>query len=345
MDSPFLDPAPITRYLRSKAASYLLVSAVHHLGVFELLDNGQMSLRQLGEQLQLKPRPLMVLVPSLCAMGLIRYNRLGSLEITDLGRLLTTSNPLHLTGYTGLEKDEPGVLHMTRWLRRDGPEDDSEGVSYVKDERADSPMDQPDSARFFTMALAGRAKYLSRVVAGKMSRRQGHLLDIAGGTGCYTYEWLLVNPTSTATIVDTPEVLKVAREILAGFKQKDEIASRVTFLAGDMLRDDLPEADIVLAASLFHDWPEETCAELAKKFAAAVRPGGELWVHDAFLDDSLDGPLAVTDYSAMLFLGTRGRCYSRKEYRAWMSNAGLRPTDKNLPTLMDYCLISAQKPG
>ncbi len=119
------------------------------------------------------------------------------------------------------------------------------------------------------------------------------------------------------------------------------IKERVTFLPGDMLTDDLPEADLLLAASLFHDWPTETCKALAEKFAGALNPGGEFWIHDAFLHDTLDGPLAVTDYSAMLFLGTKGRAYSRKEYRSWLSQVGLVPSPENIPTLMDYRLISA----
>ena len=115
-------------------------------------------------------------------------------------------------------------------------------------------------------------------------------------------------------------------------------------MPGDMLTDDLPKADLLLAASVFHDWPTETCEVLAKKFAAALKPGGELWIHDAFLNDALDGPIAVTDYSAMLFLGSKGRAYSRKEYRNWISQAGLVPSPENILTLMDYGLISAIKP-
>jgi hypothetical protein len=344
MDTPFLDPAPITRHLRAKAGSHLLVAAVHHSGVFEILDRGPMPLQQLQEKLKLRSRPAMVLFPSLCAMELIKFNAEGNLEITELGRLLVMSNPSNIAGYTGLEKNDPGVLHMAQWLKNDGPADNSQGLSYVKDEHADSPMDEPEAARFFTMALAGRARYLSPVVAQKMSKRKGHLLDIAGGTGYYTYEWLLANPDSTATIIDTAEVLKVSAEILDDFHSKERIRQRVTFLASNMLADKLPKADIVLAASLFHDWPEDTCELLAKKFAAAINPGGELWVHDAFLDDTLDGPLAVTDYSAMLFLGTKGRAYSRSEYRGWLIAAGLVPTDNSVPTLMDYSLISAVKP-
>ncbi|MGI8635608.1 MAG: methyltransferase, partial [Segetibacter sp.] len=119
---------------------------------------------------------------------------------------------------------------------------------------------------------------------------------------------------------------------------------RLTFLAVDMLTDKLLEVDIILAASVFHDWPAEACERLALKFAGALKPGGEASIHDAFLHDALDGPLAVTDYSAMLFLGTKGRAYSRKEYRTWLSKAGLLQDSREIPTLMDYGLISAKKP-
>ncbi len=69
-----------------------------------------------------------------------------------------------------------------------------------------------------------------------------------------------------------------------------------------------------------------------------------MWVHDSFLDDTLDGPIAVTDYSAMLFLGTKGRAYSRGEYRQWMVASGLEPSSIEIATLMDYGLINAVKP-
>jgi len=159
----------------------------------------------------------------------------------------------------------------------------------------------------------------------------------------------LANPLARAIVFDRPEVLKVSSELLAEFckehsAEATSIQDRLTFLPGDMLTDELPEADVLLAASLFHDWPVDICEKLAVKFANALKPGGELWVHDAFLDDTLDGPLAVTDYSAMLFTGTKGRCYSRKEYRSWFTKAGLKPIAEETATLMDYGLISAIKP-
>jgi hypothetical protein len=344
-----LDLAPVTRHLRAKASSHLLVAAIHHFNVFEELSQGPVSLQALQQKLRLKERPAMVLFPALCAMELIEYDGDGKLQLTETGKYLTSANPVNLISYAGLEKDDPGVIQMVGWLRNDGPAEAGRGLSYVKDEAAPSPMDVPETARFFTMALAGRAKYLSPIVANKITKREGILLDVAAGTGYYTYEWLRANPAATAIVFDRPEVLKVAEELLQEFvgngRGGEAIKERVTFLPGDMLTDELPKADLLLAASLFHDWPAETCEKLAHKFAAALLPGGEIWIHDAFLNDTLDGPIAVTDYSAMLFLGTKGRAYSRKEYKTWLTLAGLKPTSIEIPTLLDYGLISAVKPA
>ncbi|WP_421828887.1 methyltransferase [Larkinella sp.] len=346
--TPQPDLAPITRHLRAMFGSRLLIAAVHHLAVFEELSNGPLSIAELSQRIGLKNRPSSVLFPALCAMDMLESNETGALQVTALGRFLTQKQTPNLIGYVGLEKNDPGAVEMAVRLRNDGPLDTSGGISYVKEGDEPSPMDDADLSRMFTLGLAGRAQQLSPIVAAKLSKSEGHLLDVAGGTGFYTYEWLLLNPTATATILDRPAVLAVAEELLDAFAQSgrpgaETVKNRVTFQPGDMLTDDIPQTDILLAASLFHDWPTEACQLLADRFAAAIRPGGELWVHDAFLNDALDGPLAVTDYSAQLFWGTKGRCYSRREYRDWFAKAGLEPTHENIPTQMDYGLIWARK--
>ncbi|MBD2752237.1 methyltransferase [Spirosoma validum] len=342
------DPAPITRHLRAMFGSRLLIAAVHHLHVFDELSKGPLPMAELSSRLRLRERPAMVLFPALCAMNLLDYDENGLLSITELGWYITKSHNPSLAGYVELEKDDPGAFEMAVRLKNDGPLDTPQGISFVKEGEEPSPMDDPKLSRKFTLGLAGRALHLSPIVAANITKREGHLLDVAGGTGYYTYEWLLANPTSTATLFDRPVVLNVAKELLDEFAQNgrpgaEGVKARVTFLPGDMLTDDLPETDILLAASLFHDWPVPTCQLLANRFAQALRSGGELWVHDAFLNDTLDGPLAVTDYSAQLFWGTKGRCYSRAEYRSWFSEAGLTPASEEIATQMDYGLIWAQK--
>jgi hypothetical protein len=273
----------------------------------------------------------------------------GRLSLTDTGRFLTRGTDPNMLGYLSFSSEEPEVIEMAQRLRHDGPAAALvEGTAYVKEGDGPSPMDDPDTARMLTLRLAGRARILSPLTARVLPGGPRHLLDVAAGSGYYTYEWLLANPEGTATVLDRPAVLGVAEECLEAFcreKNADigDMRRRVRFHAADMLTDELPRADVVLAFSLFHDWPGETCEKLAGRFAGALNPAGTLWVHDEFLDDTLDGPLDAALYGAQLFWITKGRIYSRAEHRAWFAAAGLTPLDVRAPTALNYSLIAAGK--
>jgi len=338
----------VTRHLRAMYASRLLVAAVCHLKAFEYLADGPLTETELARRIGLKARPAKVLFPALRAMGMITGDASGRLALTEDGNCLVTRTPGNLIGYVGLEANEQATGEMAERLLNDGPRHARGGTAFVKESAEESPMDNPVQARLLTLALAGRARQLSPRVAEALPRQCGHLLDVAGGTGLFAYEWLRLNLDSTATVLDRPQVLQVAGEFLdefcnSGREGAASVRTRVKLEPGNMLEDELPRADLILAASLFHDWPETICQQFAEKLAQTLKPGGELWVHDAFLNDAMDGPIEVTDYSTQLFWVTKGRCYSRAEFRRWFADAGLAPTRDEIPTAMDYGLISARR--
>lgn len=340
------DPTLVTRHLRAMYGSRVLIAAVCHFGVFDLLAETPLTPAGLQQRLGLAPRPAMVLIPTLLGMGFLETLPDGRLSVTGSGRYLTAAASPNLTGYVGLEQDDPGVLEMVVRLKNDGPVDISDGLSYVKEGDGPSPMDDPEASRRFTLALAGRARLLAPFVATHLPAGAKHLLDVAGGTGYYSFEWLLQNPEGTATLFDRPQVLATAQELLEEFcteKKAPSIRERITFLPGDMLEDTLPKTDLLFAGSLFHDWPEDTCLDLMHRFAGALRSDGELWIHDTFLNDDLTGPVPATDYSAALFWATKGRIYSRHEHEEWMLSAGLAPTAHRPATGLDYGLICGKR--
>ena len=81
-----------------------------------------------------------------------------------------------------------------------------------------------------------------------------------------------------------------------------------------------------------------------RRFVDLLQPGGQHFIHDVYLNASMDGPLPAVDYSAQLFFHTKGRLYSRAEYESWMATAGLAPADFHAPTQLEYALIAALKP-
>ena len=344
------DLAVITRQLRAMYGSRLLIAAVSHLRIFEALAGAPQTGEELRRTLGLPERSAMVLFPGLRAMGLLAADASGRLLLTEAGRHLLTGVTPNLAGYVGLEQSDPGVVEMANRLRNDGPVSATGGTAYVKESHEASPMDDPVLARHLTLALAGRARLLAPLAAPQLPASEGHLLDVAGGTGLFACEWLRLNPRATATVYDRPEVLRVAAEFRDEFCGSNRPAAasvreRLQFQPGNMLEDALPRADLILAASLFHDWPVTTCRSLMKRLAEVLKPNGEIWAHDAFLNDAMDGPLAVTDYSAQLFWVTKGRCYSRAEYREWFTEAGLQAVPGEFPTALDYRLIGARKAG
>jgi hypothetical protein len=63
-------------------------------------------------------------------------------------------------------------------------------------------------------------------------------------------------------------------------------------------------------------------------------------IHDAFLNNELDGPLPIALYSAALFSLTEGRAYSAAEYQSWIRATGLN-TIGNDPTGVHCRVITA----
>src|SRR5262245_6281683 len=172
--SSTLDLAPITRHFRAMYTSRLLIAAVCHLRVFEQFGDGPQSLMELQNRLGLKDRPANVLFPALCAMGLLQVDASGKISPTDQGRYLTSAFPTNLIDYVGLEGQDPGGLEMAQRLKRDGPVSTAEDLAYVMDGENASLMDDPETSRYLTLALAGRARHLSPLVAGALPQITGH---------------------------------------------------------------------------------------------------------------------------------------------------------------------------
>jgi 2-polyprenyl-3-methyl-5-hydroxy-6-metoxy-1,4-benzoquinol methylase len=164
------------------------------------------------------------------------------------------------------------------------------------------------------------------------------LLDVGGGTGLFSIALLQKNPGLRAVVWDRPMVLAVAAEQAAAHGVADRLECR----PGDMFADPVPSADVVLLSNVLHDWDVPECAALVRRCADALPAGGRLLVHDVFLNDALDGPVAVALYSAALFCMTEGRAYSAAEYRAWLSAVGLRPGGV-IPTLIHCGVLPAEK--
>ena len=105
------------------------------------------------------------------------------------------------------------------------------------------------------------------------------LLDIGGSHGFYSVALCRRYPGLTAAILELPEAIPTATEILA----REGMADRIVHVAGNALEDDfgVEAYDAVLIANLIHHFDAGQNLALARKIARALRPGGVLMVMDA----------------------------------------------------------------
>ncbi len=345
-EPPRTDPTPIFEIFRGNHGTELLTAAVAYLGVFSRLAERAWSFEDLRQALGLAERPARVVVTALRAFGLVVEDGEGRLGLSDLAREhLVPGGAFNISGYIGLAADSPSVVEMVERLRTNRPAGadlEERGAAYIYREGIESAMEEEATARFLTLALAGRAKNVAPVLAGRYPLDGARLLlDVGGGTGIYSIAWLQRHPQLRAIVWDRPEVLKVAREMAEAHGVADRLACR----PGDMFRDPVPEgADVVLLSNILHDWDVPECRTLIRRCAEGLQAGGRLLIHDVFLNDALDGPLPIALYSAALFRLTEGRAYSAGEYRAWMTEAGLEPGQVT-PTLVHCGVLPATRPG
>jgi hypothetical protein len=342
---PTIDPTPIFELFRGNLASELLTASVAHLSVFSHLADGPLPFETLRLKLGLAERPANVLLTFLRAANLVSADGLNRLSLTPLAREhLIPASPLDVSDYIRLAADSPGVKAIVDSLRANRPSKarpDQSGAAYIYREGIESAMELESSARFLTLALAGRAKNVAPCLAERLPLSNARLLlDFGGGTGIYSIALLRQNPNLRAIVWDRPEVLKVTLEFATTYGVTDRLECR----PGDMFLDPLPSgADVILMSNVLHDWDVPECRQLIKRCAAALPSNGQLLIHDAFLNDALDGPLPVALYSATLFILTEGRAYSAAEYRTWLAEAGLRPGEIT-PTLIHCGVLPSLKP-
>jgi SAM-dependent methyltransferase len=343
---PPIDPTAIFELFRGSYGTELLTAAVAHFDLFTKLSSGPKTFETLRAELDLAPRPMNVLVTALRAMRLLRLDEEGRLQLTSLSRQhLPSGSSYDVGGYIGLAASSPGVVEMVERLRSNTPRGldlNEDGTAFIYQAGVPSAMEQTALARHFTLSLAGRAKNVAPALAQQVDLGDAQLLlDVGGGSGIYSIALLKRYSQLRAVVIDRPEVLRVADE----YRRRYNVADRLELREGDMFGDPLPTgADVVLLSNVLHDWDVAECRQLIARACAALKPGGQILIHDVFLNDDLDGPLPIALYSAALFTLTLGRAYSAAEYRRWLTDAGFIIEDSQLrPTLIHCGVLSAKK--
>jgi len=101
-------------------------------------------------------------------------------------------------------------------------------------------------------------------------------------------------------------------------------ADRVELVPGDFYRDDLPPgADVAWVSAIIHQNSPEQNLALYRRIAAALEPGGWIYVRDIVLEPSRTAPVAGALFAVNMLSATAGgNSYSLTDIREALHAAG-----------------------
>jgi ubiquinone/menaquinone biosynthesis C-methylase UbiE len=179
-------------------------------------------------------------------------------------------------------------------------------------------------------------------VARRIPLRAGErVLDLGGGPGTYAVEWAKRYPGAQVTIFDTPETLRVTRNIL---KEKG-VSRMVRLLEGDFQKDPVGGPyDLIWISQILHAYSEKDCVALLRKARRSLAPGGRAAVQEFLLEDSGTFPPGPAFFSVhMLAVTDGGRAYSAREIAAMFRSAGFRKVISGRPDSRGVGIVSATR--
>jgi acetylserotonin O-methyltransferase len=316
MDLP--DSAPVLQLIEDFRRSKAMFTAVS-LGVFDALEGSPATARELAERLSVQPDPLERLLDTCVGLKLLRRPD-ATYENEPVARAyLCRTSPCSLAGYILYSNDvlfrlwahlEDAIREGTpRWTQAFG----TDGSIF------DHFFRTAEAKQTFLQGMHGLGVLSSPAVVAAFSlagfRR---MVDLGGGTGHLAIAACEKYPALRAIVFDLPQVTETASKH-AG---QSCAADRVSVLAGDFFRDDLPEADLFAMGRILHDWPEEKIRILLSKIYRQLQAGGGILLAEKLLLEEKTGPTSAQLQSLNMLVCTEGKERSLSEYRRLLEEAG-----------------------
>jgi acetylserotonin N-methyltransferase len=330
-----LDPSALLRARDGIYAADLLIAAIVELDFFNRTSHRSWTFEEIVSEFQIAARPADVLLTLLCAMKLVDKDRESYRIRQEAEVFLSQNSRWDLGPYFASLKLRPQVQQILHVLRTDEPaawENTNANPDWA------TAMTDEAFARRFTAAMNGRGEWFGPGLARAL--RLDHaasLLDVGAGSGVYARILREHYPHVKMAVLEKSPVDRVARCYL----ESTDVGRNITVLRGDMFEDIPKGYGVHLFSNVLHDWSSSRVRELLARSRQSLGKGGQIAVHDAFIDRNKCGPLDVAEYSVLLMMLSQGQCYSIGDMEGYLLDAGFHSVDYR-PTLCGRGVMIAQ---
>lgn len=151
-------------------------------------------------------------------------------------------------------------------------------------------------------------------------------LDVGGGSGAYSMEFVSKKTDIEATVFDLPNVIPITKKFL----YKEGFSDKIKTHSGDYTTDNLPKGfDLVFMSAIIHSNPLEINRDLIKKCFDSLNKKGRIIIQDWIMNNDRTQPLAGAVFAINMLVGTEaGDCFTEEEVTGMLIGAGFKNISK-----------------
>jgi len=311
----FFKPDQIRALANSFQQSRILLSAVE-LDLFTILDKHMLTSSEVAKQINTNERSTDRLMNALVALGFLRKVKNKFYNVEHSSQYLVKGKPEFMGGLfhsIGLWDTWSNLTEAVQV-----------GRSVKGSVRSNSRIDWLES---FIGAMHYRgikeAKLTSMMLDLTNVKR---MLDVGGGSGIFSIEFIRKNPNIISVVFDLPEVIPITQR----YVEAENMSHKFSFIGGNYLEDGFSaDFDLIFLSAIVHINSFEENHKLIKKCVDALNPNGQIIIKDWIMSEDRIEPAGGAYFALNMLVGTEsGDTYTESEMKEWFNAAGINNVER-----------------
>ena len=304
-----MNPTTIREFAASFQKSRILLSAFE-LDIFTTIDESGIAGNVIANRLQLVRHAGERLLNALVSLGFLTKQNELFFNTSDSFTFLSKKSPEYLGGLMHSNHLWNTWSNLTRVVKTGNSANPSE-----INERGEEWLFS------FISAMHDRArKQAPQQLADIDLSGTTSMLDIGGGSGAYSMEFVTRKPEIEATVFDLPNVVPITRK----FIDREGFSAKIKTYTGDYTTDELPIGfDLVFLSALIHSNSLETNRKLVQKCFNSLNKNGRIIIQDWIMNNDRTQPTSGAIFAVNMLVGTEaGDCFTEAEVTGVLQDAG-----------------------
>jgi SAM-dependent methyltransferase len=311
-----MNPNTIREFASSFQKSRILLSGFE-LDIFSNINETGSSAKEIASHLHLNENATERLLNALASLGFLKKENNQYFNTEESFAFMSKKSPDYLRGLMHTNHLWNTWSNLTRVVKTGNAANPSE-----INERGE------DWLFPFINAMHDRAKKQApQQLASIDLTGIRSVLDIGGGSGAYSMEFISKKPELEASVFDLPNVVPITKKFL----EKEGFSGKVKTYSGDYTTDELPTGfDLVFLSAIIHSNSLDTNRDLIIKCFHSLNKNGRIIIQDWIMNNDRTLPVTGAIFAINMLVGTEaGDCFTEMEVTKMLTAAGFKNISRN----------------